>query len=162
MFCHVPAPQPASDKSHAGLVKPVLVRCASPDDNKHRRPTPSGLWTGEACEVGFIPAYRLSANRSRQGSFRCVDLVRSHAVLLLGDGSQEQKSLVDPKRGSSEPETVPRVRFLHPSSMLVGGRITPVAVIGGLIIMIAALVYVLLNRAHSTPVQNAPMHQPSQ
>jgi len=43
--------------------------------------------------------------------------------------------------------------------MLVRGRITPVAVIGGLVIMIAALVYVVLDHAHSTPPQSPPMHQ---
>jgi hypothetical protein len=43
--------------------------------------------------------------------------------------------------------------------MLVRGRITPVAVIGGLVIMIAALLYILLNRAHSTPPPTPPLHQ---
>ena len=43
--------------------------------------------------------------------------------------------------------------------MLVGGRITPVAVIGGLVIMVVALIYVLLNRAHSAPPQSPPLHQ---
>jgi hypothetical protein len=43
--------------------------------------------------------------------------------------------------------------------MLVRGRITPVAVIGGLVIMIAALLYVVLNRAHSAPPQTPPLHQ---
>jgi len=44
--------------------------------------------------------------------------------------------------------------------MLAGGRVRPVAVIAGLVIMIAALVYVVLNRAHSAPTQAPPLHQP--
>ena len=44
-------------------------------------------------------------------------------------------------------------------SMLVGARIKPVAVIAGLLIMIAALVYISLSRAHSAPPR-APLHQP--
>jgi hypothetical protein len=44
--------------------------------------------------------------------------------------------------------------------MLAGARIKPVAVIAGLVIMIAALVYIALNRAHSAPPE-APLHQPA-
>lgn len=107
-------------------------------------------------EVGRAPF----AARKRQASSG-ADFARNHAVLLLATGAKSKNRSLILKRGSSEPETVPRVPFLHPSSMLVGGRITPVAVIGGLIIMIAALIFVALSRSHSAPPQ-APMHQPSQ
>lgn len=44
-------------------------------------------------------------------------------------------------------------------SMVAGARIKPVAIIAGLLIMIAALVYISLGRAHSAP-PHAPLHQP--
>lgn len=43
--------------------------------------------------------------------------------------------------------------------MVVRGRITPIAVMAGLIIMIVALVYVVVNHAHSLPSEEAPLHQ---
>jgi hypothetical protein len=43
--------------------------------------------------------------------------------------------------------------------MVVRGRIKPVAIIGALVIMIAALFYVALNRSHEV-APAPPMHQP--
>jgi len=44
--------------------------------------------------------------------------------------------------------------------MVIRGRITPVAVIGALVIMVTALLYVALNRSHEVgPTSPAPSHQ---
>jgi hypothetical protein len=48
--------------------------------------------------------------------------------------------------------------FRHQRKMLVRGRITPVAVIAGLVIMILALVYAAFNRAHSVSPRPTPLH----
>jgi hypothetical protein len=55
-------------------------------------------------------------------------------------------------------QSTPATHFSHQSIMLVGTRVRPVAVIAGLIIMVIALVYIALNRAHSAPPQT-PLHQ---
>ena len=48
--------------------------------------------------------------------------------------------------------------YAHRSRMVTRGRSKPIAIIGALIIMIAALLYTALNRSHEVaPV--SPMHQ---
>ena len=47
----------------------------------------------------------------------------------------------------------------HPSFVVVRGRITPIAVIAGLAIMILALVYLALNRSHALALKAPPIHQ---
>jgi len=50
-------------------------------------------------------------------------------------------------------------RSAHPNFVLVRGRITPIAVVAGLVIMILALVYAALNRSHALAPKTPPIHQ---
>jgi hypothetical protein len=52
----------------------------------------------------------------------------------------------------------PELDIWHPSCVVTGQKITPVAIIGALVLMIGALLYAAFNRSHEvTP--KPPMHQ---
>ena len=61
--------------------------------------------------------------------------------------------------GLYSPQLVANTHFRIQSHMVAGGRIKPIAVVAGLVIMLLALLYAAFTRSHEVRPQTPPVHQ---